>query len=118
MSFPHGGTITQMCTNARLFLDLVAASGEPKLWDLTPPDARKKVIELTRMVECQEAIGKIEDRTLAGPAGPLPFRVYTPLTANAEPSGGIIFFHGGAWVLGDREPAVDLLLMMQGCSHF
>jgi hypothetical protein len=67
--------------------DLVAASGEPKLWDLTPPEARKKVIELTRMVECQEAIGKIEDRTLAGPAGPLPFRVYTPLTANAEPSG-------------------------------
>ena len=77
----------QLCTNARLFLDLVAASGEPKLWDLTPPEARKKVIELTRMVECQEAIGKIEDRTLAGPAGPLPFRVYTPLTANAEPSG-------------------------------
>jgi acetyl esterase len=55
------------------------------------------------MVECQEAIGKIEDRTLAGPAGPLPFRVYTPLTANAEPSGGIIFFHGGAWVLGDLD---------------
>jgi acetyl esterase len=93
----------QLCKNARLFLDLVAASGEPKLWDLTPPEARKKVIELTRMVECQEAIGKIEDRTLAGPAGPLPFRVYTPLTANAEPSGGIIFFHGGAWVLGDLD---------------
>ena len=68
----------QLCTNARLFLDMVAASGEPKLWDLTPPEARKKVIELTRMVECKEAIGKIEDRTLPGPAGPLPFRVYTP----------------------------------------
>jgi hypothetical protein len=45
----------------------VAASGEPKLWDLTPPEARKKVVELTRMVECKEAIGKIEDRTLPGP---------------------------------------------------
>ena len=59
----------QLCTNARLLLDMVAASGEPKLWDLTPPEARKKVIELTRMVECKEAIGKIEDRTLPGPAG-------------------------------------------------
>jgi len=40
----------QLCTNAKLFLDLVAASGQPKLWELTPPEARKKVIELTRMV--------------------------------------------------------------------
>ena len=53
----------QLDTNARLLLDMVAASGEPKLWDLTPPQARKKVVELTRMVECKEAIGKIEDRT-------------------------------------------------------
>jgi acetyl esterase len=74
----------QLCTNAKLFLDLVAASGQPKLWELTPPEARKKVIELTRMVECHEAIGKIADRTLPGPARPLPFRVYTPLKANGE----------------------------------
>jgi acetyl esterase len=72
----------QLDANARLLLDMVVASGEPKLWDLTPPEAREKVIELTRMVECQEAIGKIEDRRLPGPAGPLPFRVYTPLAAN------------------------------------
>ena len=55
------------------------------------------------MVECKETIGKIEDRTLPGPAGPLPFRVYTPLAASDEPSGGVIFFHGGAWVLGDLD---------------
>jgi hypothetical protein len=70
---------------------------------LTPPEARQKVIELTRMVECEEAIGKIEDRTLPGPAGPLSYRVYTPVAANDEPSGGVIFFHGGAWVLGNLD---------------
>ena len=32
----------QLCTNARLLLDMVAASGQPKLWDLTPPEARQK----------------------------------------------------------------------------
>jgi acetyl esterase len=93
----------QLCTNARLFLDLVAASGQPKLWELSAPEAREKVIELTRMVECEEAIGKIEDRTLPGPAGPLPFRIYTPLSADHEPSGGLVFFHGGAWVLGNLD---------------
>jgi acetyl esterase len=93
----------QLCTNARLLLDMVAASGEPKLWELTPTVARRKVIELARMVECEEAIGKIEDRTLPGPAGPLPYRVYTPVAASPGPSGGIVFFHGGAWVLGDLD---------------
>ena len=80
---------------------MLAASGQPKLWDLTPSEARNMALELTRMVEAREAIGKIEDRTLPGPAGPLPFRVYTPATADDEPSGGIIYFHGGAWVFGD-----------------
>jgi acetyl esterase len=93
----------QLCSTARLFLDLVAAAGQPKLWELTPPEARKKVLELTRMVECEEAIGRVEDRTLPGPAGPLAFRVYTPLGAHDGPSGGMVFFHGGAWVLGDLD---------------
>jgi hypothetical protein len=61
------------------------------------------------MVECAEAIGKIEDRTLPGPAGLLPYRVYTPLAASDGPSGGMIFFHGGAWVLGDRAGSTLLV---------
>jgi acetyl esterase len=81
----------QLCTNVKLLLDMVAASGEPKLWELTPSEARKKVIELTRIVECEEIIGKIEDRTLPGPGGPLSYRIYTPLAAGDEPSGGIVF---------------------------
>jgi acetyl esterase len=93
----------QLCTNARLLLDMVAASGQPKLWELTPSEARKKVIELAHMVECEEVIGRIEDRTLPGPAGPLPYRIYAPVAANDEPSGGVIFFHGGAWVLGNLD---------------
>ena len=93
----------QLCTNVKLLLDMVAASGEPKLWELTPSEARKKVIELSRIVECEEIIGKIEDRTLPGPGGPLSCRIYTPIAARNEPSGGIVFFHGGAWVLGDLD---------------
>jgi acetyl esterase/lipase len=93
----------QLCANARLFLDLVAASGQPKLWELTPSEAREKVIELTRMGECQATIIHLENRTLPGPAGPIPFRIYTPVAAIDEPSGGVIFFHGGAWVLGDLD---------------
>jgi acetyl esterase len=93
----------QLDTNVRSLLDLLAASGQPKLWDLTPPDARKMALQLTAMVEGEKAIGKIENRTLPGPAGPLPSRIYTPSTAGDEPSGGIVYFHGGAWVFGDLD---------------
>jgi hypothetical protein len=60
----------QLCTNVKLLLDMVAASGEPKLWELTPPEARKRVIELSRIVGCEERIGKVEDLTLPGPGRP------------------------------------------------
>jgi hypothetical protein len=45
---------------------------DSRLWELTPPEARKKVIELTRMVECEEVIGKIEDRHCQGQRGRFP----------------------------------------------
>ncbi len=88
----------QLCTNVKLLLDMVAASGEPKLWELTPTEARKKVVELSRVVECEEK------STMPGPGGPLAYRIYTPLEADSGPLGGIVFFHGGAWVLGDLDP--------------
>jgi len=93
----------QLDTNVRSLLDLLAASGQPKLWDLTPPDARKMALQLTGMVEGEKAIGKIENRTLPGPAGPLPLRIYAPSAAGDTPSGGIVYFHGGAWVFGDLD---------------
>ena len=67
------------------------------------------------MVECQEAIGKVEDRTLPGPAGPIPYRVYTPLAANDELSGGVIFFHGepGYWVTLIRTIACAAFSLMK-----
>jgi len=70
----------QLCADARLFLDLVATSGQPKLWELTPSEARKKVVELTRLVECKEAVGKTEDGILPGPAGPIPYRALAALS--------------------------------------
>jgi acetyl esterase len=93
----------QLCTNAKLFLDVIAASGEPKLWELTPPEARKKVLELTRLVECHEEVAKTENGILPGPAGPLPIRIYTPLSVKDGLSAGVVYFHGGAWVLGDLD---------------
>jgi acetyl esterase len=82
---------------------MMAASGRPKLWELTPVEARKMALELAQMVDAKEAIGKSENGTLPGPPGPLSFRTYTPVAPAAEPLAGIVYFHGGAWVFGDLD---------------
>ncbi len=108
----------QLDTHVRGLLDMLAASGQPKLWELSPPDARKMAVELARMVESKEPIGKIETGTLPGPVGPLPYRTYTPVTSAPEPLAGIIYFHGGAWVFGDLDTHDSMCRMLaneSGC---
>jgi acetyl esterase len=42
------------------------------------------------------------DLEVGGGAGPVPARLYTPRDA-ATPSGLVVYFHGGGWVIGDLE---------------
>ena len=44
---------------------------------------------------------KSVDRMIMGAAGQIPARVYTP--AGAGPFPVIVYFHGGGWVLGDKQ---------------
>jgi acetyl esterase len=47
-------------------------------------------------------VGKVEDRTVDGPDGPVPIRIYWPVGATA-PLPVVVFFHGGGWVIGGIE---------------
>lgn len=93
----------QLDPHVRGLLDMMATSGRPKMWELTPVEARKMALELAHKVDAKEAIGKSENGTLPGAAGPLSFRIYTPVAPAAEPLAGIVYFHGGAWVFGDLD---------------
>lgn len=42
------------------------------------------------------------DRTLPGPAGPIPIRVYRPRGVVA-PAPVLVYYHGGGWVIGDLD---------------
>jgi acetyl esterase len=44
-----------------------------------------------------EPVAKVENRTIPGPAGEIPVRVYTPSGKGPHP--GLVFFHGGGFVL-------------------
>jgi acetyl esterase len=44
-----------------------------------------------------EPVAHVENRTLPGPAGQIPVRIYRPVSGKALP--GLVYFHGGGFVL-------------------
>jgi acetyl esterase/lipase len=46
----------------------------------------------------------VEDRSIPGvaPEAQIPIRVYAPVSRAGDPAAALVFFHGGAFVLGDR----------------
>jgi acetyl esterase len=48
-----------------------------------------------------EEVGSVEDRTIPGPGGAIPVRVYRPTGTGPFPI--LLYLHGGGWVLGDLD---------------
>src|SRR4051812_2023778 len=46
---------------------------------------------------------RTEDRTIDGPAGPIPIRVYRPPTDAEATLPVVLFIHGGGWSVGDLD---------------
>jgi acetyl esterase len=52
-----------------------------------------------------EPVGRVADRTVSGPHGAIPVRVYSP--ADPGPSLILIYVHGGGWVMGSLDTHDD-----------
>lgn len=48
-----------------------------------------------------EPLAEISDRTIPGPAGAIPIRVYRPDASAPLPV--LVYFHGGGWTIGDLD---------------
>jgi acetyl esterase len=46
---------------------------------------------------------RTEDRTIDGPAGPIPIRVYWPPNDSGATPPVVVFLHGGGWSVGDLD---------------
>jgi acetyl esterase len=88
---------------ATQLLLVLAERGKAGLGDRTVPSRRRAVMRRATALVMPRAKGvHAVDRTIPGPAGPLPVRVYRSLAAPAEPP-AIVYFHGGGWVVGDLD---------------
>lgn len=84
----------------------MAAPGAPPINELSVKEAREASAVLAAMQGPLEPVAGIEDRTLPGPGGDLPVRIYTP--AGKGPLPVLLYFHGGGWVIGDIESSDGL----------
>jgi acetyl esterase len=84
---------------ARTLLDQLAAMGAPALSEQTPEEARAGFLMLTAIAGTAEEQVPTEDRSVRGPAGDIPVRIYRPTTDTPLPV--VVYFHGGGFVIGD-----------------
>jgi acetyl esterase len=82
------------------FIDSLA--GAPPIHTLSAADARS-VLAGAQSIPVGKPSAQIEDMALpVGPTGSVPIRVIRPVGA-AEVLPVVMYFHGGGWVLGDRD---------------
>ena len=90
---------------AQAVIDLVIKSGRPAYNTLSPKDARQLFRE-TRPASTPTPpeIGAVRNLVAQGPGGPIPLRVYRPAGVAASVAlPGLMYFHGGGWVIGDLD---------------
>ena len=87
------------------FLAQAAAQGNPPIESLPPTIARQIYREMADALGLPAPdIGKVEDTTCPGPAGPLRLRIYGPQASGVNtPVPVLLFLHGGGFVIGDLE---------------
>ncbi len=81
-------------------LDALAELDAPPITDQDPATIRETYAASKVMAATVETVAT-EDLTIPGPAGDIPVRRYTPEGGGTGP--GVVYFHGGGFVIGDLE---------------
>lgn len=68
----------------------------------TPADAVKKVLQQHGRPATPEPVANVENRTIPGPGGQIPIRIYWPKGSDV-PFPVILYIHGGGWVIADLD---------------
>ena len=86
---------------AQVVLDQLAAMNLPPAHTVSPEEARINLNARPRSPGPEMA--KVEDRLIPGDGPDIPVRIYTPHGSGPFP--GMVWFHGGGWVVGNLDTA-------------
>ena len=85
----------------QVVLDALGPSGTIAVEEMTPEAARALMVAMRESLPAGPELPHVVDDVFAGPAGPVPVRVYSAETGTPDPA--LVHFHGGGWVLGDLD---------------
>lgn len=77
------------------------SEGQPKMSEQPPGAGREAYRNLALLLGEPVPVADVVDRTIPGPGGELPVRIYRPSVDG--PTGTLVFFHGGGGVIGDLD---------------
>jgi len=83
-----------------MFEQLAQNEPAPGLWEMTAAQGRE-MYRAMRPLNPELSVHRSEDRSIEGPHGDIPIRIYTP--EGDGPFGVLMNFHGGGWVIGDLD---------------
>jgi acetyl esterase/lipase len=96
----------KLAPEIRALLEAMAAQGAPPMETLSPAEAREAAAGLEQLAGEADAVARVEDRKIPGRAGEIPVRIYAP--EGDGPFPGVVFLHGGGWVIGGLETHDDV----------
>jgi acetyl esterase len=85
----------------RTMLDSIEAVTLKPFNEQTPAEARAGFELMNQIVGPPEKAVPTEDRTIPGPGGEIPIRIYRPEAEGPVPV--VVYFHGGGWVIGNID---------------
>ncbi len=94
-----------------------AASGMRPYQDLSVEEARAQIRKVFAQRGPGEPVAHVENRTIPGPAGEIPVRVYRP--DGSPPFPTLVYFHGSGFVIADldtHDPICRSLTNSSGCA--
>jgi acetyl esterase len=97
------------------YIQLVRRPGEFP----TPTESRRQLTGLIKAFESSApSLSRKENRTIPGPGGEIPVRVYAVHSGQNDSLPVLVYFHGGGWVQGDLDTHDTLcakLALSVGC---
>ena len=88
-------------------IEAMQRAGLKPIEALSPDEARRQMEETAKSRKAEPLpVGRVEDRAIPGPAGPLRVRLYWPEGSGSEAGGAvpaIAYYHGGGHVIGSLD---------------
>ncbi len=95
--------MAELDSSAATALELIRAAGRPPADQLSPAEARIGYLQARGALSPQPpAITHVGDLDAQGRNGAIPLRLYRDGDDEAA-RGCLVYFHGGGWVIGDRD---------------